>query len=120
MKKKGNLLDLVDPKIGSDYKIDEVMAMINVALLCTNPTAAARPSMSSVVSRLEGRAAVQEYFTDSSISANELNVEAMKKLYWKLEENDADNSQTKSILADRPCTSSSTSAADPYPVNLTF
>ncbi|XWS16846.1 hypothetical protein CRYUN_Cryun33cG0015600 [Craigia yunnanensis] len=118
LKMKGNLLDLVDPRIDSDYNIDEVMAMINVALLCTNPTAAARPSMSSVVSVLEGRVAVQEFYTDLSISANELNVEAMKKLYWKLEENDADNSQTKSILADRPCTSS-TSAADLYPVNLT-
>ncbi|XWS16928.1 hypothetical protein CRYUN_Cryun33cG0023800 [Craigia yunnanensis] len=119
LKMKGNLLDLVDPRIDYDYNIDEVMAMINVALLCTNPTAAARPSMSSVVSVLEGRVAVQEFYTDSSISANELNVEAMKKLYWKLEENDADNSQTTSILADRPCTSSSASAADLYPVNLT-
>ncbi|XWS16930.1 hypothetical protein CRYUN_Cryun33cG0024100 [Craigia yunnanensis] len=119
LKKRGNLLDLVDPRIGSDYNIDEVMAMINVALLCTNPTAAARPSMPSVVRMLEGRVVVPEFFSDSSISANELNVEAMKKLYWKLEENDTDESQTKSILADRSGTTS-TFVADPYPVNLTF
>ncbi|XP_022717360.1 probable leucine-rich repeat receptor-like serine/threonine-protein kinase At3g14840 [Durio zibethinus] len=118
VKEKGNILDLVDPRIGSDCNVDEVMAMINVAFLCTNRTAAARPSMSSVVSMLEGRAAVQEFFTDSSISANELNVEAMKKLYQKLEENNADYSQTRSMLADGPWTSS-TSAADLYPVNLT-
>ncbi|XP_022717355.1 probable leucine-rich repeat receptor-like serine/threonine-protein kinase At3g14840 [Durio zibethinus] len=118
LKEKGNILDLVDPRIGSDCNVDEVMVVINVALLCTNRTAAARPSMSSVVSMLEGRAAVQEFFTDSSISANELNVDAVKKLYQKLEENDADYSQTRSMLADGPWTSS-TSAADLYPVNLT-
>ncbi|XVF18538.1 hypothetical protein REPUB_Repub11eG0030900 [Reevesia pubescens] len=116
LKEKGNLLDLVDPRIGSDCNIEEAMLMVDVALLCTNPTAAARPSMSSVVSMLEGRAAVQEFFTDSSISAN---AEAMKKLYQKLEENDADNRQTKSMLADGPWTTSSTSAADLYPVSLT-
>ncbi|XVF18535.1 hypothetical protein REPUB_Repub11eG0030600 [Reevesia pubescens] len=77
LKEKGNLLDLVDPRIGSDCNIEEAMLMVDVALLCTNPTAVARPSMSSVVSMLEGRAAVQEFFTDSSISAN---AEAMKKL----------------------------------------
>ncbi|XVF18531.1 hypothetical protein REPUB_Repub11eG0030200 [Reevesia pubescens] len=116
LKEKGNLLDLVDPRIGSDCNIEEAMLMVDVALLCTNPTAVARPSMSSVVSMLEGRAAVQEFFTDSSISAN---AEAMKKLYQKLEENDADNSQTKSMLADGPWTTSSTSAADLYPVSVT-
>ncbi|EOY13467.1 Leucine-rich repeat transmembrane protein kinase, putative isoform 3 [Theobroma cacao] len=118
LKEKGNLLDLVDPRIGSECNIEEVMAMINVALLCTNPTAAARPSMSSVVSMLEGRAAISE-FIDSSFSAKEMNAEAMKKLYQQLEQNDADNSQTKSMLSDGPWTSSSTSAADLYPVNLT-
>ncbi|XP_021288262.1 probable leucine-rich repeat receptor-like serine/threonine-protein kinase At3g14840 [Herrania umbratica] len=118
LKEKGNLLDLVDPRIGSECNIEEVMAMINVALLCTNLTAAARPSMSSVVSMLEGRAAISE-FIDSSFSAKEMNAEAMKKLYLQLEQNDADNSQTKSMLADGPWTSSSTSAADLYPVNLT-
>ena len=118
LKEKGNLLDLVDERIGSDCNIDEVMAMINVALLCTNSTAAARPSMSSVVSMLEGRASVQEFFTQSSISENELNVEARKKLYRTLE-NDADICQTRSMLSDGPWTSSSTSAVDLYPVNLT-
>ncbi|XVE53068.1 hypothetical protein DITRI_Ditri02bG0174700 [Diplodiscus trichospermus] len=119
LKEKGNLLDLVDAKIGSDCNIDEVMTMINVALLCTNPTAAARPTMSSVVSMLEGKASVQEFRIDSGISTKELNALAMKKLYRSLEENEADNSQTKSMLADGPWTSSSTSAADLYPVNLT-
>ncbi|TYJ12042.1 hypothetical protein E1A91_A11G321100v1 [Gossypium mustelinum] len=104
LKENGTLLELVDTRIGSDCNIDEVMAMINIALLCTNPTASARPLMSSVVSMLEGKAEVQEYLTDTSISSNQ---------------DDTDISQTKSMLADGPWTNSSTSAADLYPANLT-
>ncbi|MFQ6635514.1 hypothetical protein Gotur_032883 [Gossypium turneri] len=96
------------------------MVMINIALLCTNPTSSARPLMSSVVSMLEGKAEVQEYLTDSSISSNrQMSAEIMKKLYQKLEEDDTNVSQTRSMLADGPWTNSSTSAADLYPVSLT-
>ncbi|KAG8479519.1 hypothetical protein CXB51_029281 [Gossypium anomalum] len=121
LKENGNLLELVDTRIGSDCDKNEVMTMINVALLCTNPTASARPPMSSVVSILEGKAEVQEYCTDSmSSSRRQKNVETMKKLYRKLEDDDdADISQTKSMLGDAPWTTSSTSAADLYPVSLT-
>ncbi|KAK5786903.1 hypothetical protein PVK06_041552 [Gossypium arboreum] len=120
LKENGNLLELVDTRVDSDCNIDGVMAMINIALLCTNPTASARPLMSSVVSMLEGKAEVQEYLTDTSISSNrQMSAEAMKKLYRKLEEDDTDISQTKSMLADGPWTNSSTSAADLYPANLT-
>ncbi|MBA0619259.1 hypothetical protein Godav_028466, partial [Gossypium davidsonii] len=94
------------------------MAMINIALLYTNPTASARPLMSSVVSMLEGKTEVQEYLTDTSISSNrQMNAKTMKKLYQKLEEDDTDISQTKSMLVDGSWTS--TSATDLYPVNLT-
>ncbi|KAB2059638.1 hypothetical protein ES319_A11G319700v1 [Gossypium barbadense] len=121
LKENGNLLELVDTRIGSDCDKNEVMTMINVALLCTSPTASARPPMSSVVSILEGKAEVQEYCTDSmSSSSRQKNVETMKKLYRKLEDDDdADISQTKSMLGDAPWTTSSTSAADLYPVSLT-
>ena len=65
-------MDLVDPRMGSGYNKEEVMAMINVALLCTNVNAIARPVMSSVVSMLEGKAAVQVLVTDSSTFIDEL------------------------------------------------
>ncbi|TYI56803.1 hypothetical protein E1A91_D11G237200v1 [Gossypium mustelinum] len=41
------------------------------------------------------------------------------KVHRKLEEDDTDISQTKSMLADGPWTNSSTSVIDLYPVNLT-
>ncbi|XVF79033.1 hypothetical protein PTKIN_Ptkin14bG0187000 [Pterospermum kingtungense] len=117
LKEEGKLLDLIDPRIGCDCNIEEVKVMIEVAFLCTNPTSAARPCMSSVVSMLEGRGAVKEFIAESSSSSIELTAEAMTKLYQQIEENE--DSHTKSLLGDGPSTTSSTSAADHCPVNLT-
>ncbi|KAI8558034.1 hypothetical protein RHMOL_Rhmol04G0056900 [Rhododendron molle] len=55
LKQKGDLMELVDPTLGSDFNKIEVTVMINVALLCTNVSPIVRPAMSSVVSMLEGR-----------------------------------------------------------------
>ncbi|KAL6201309.1 hypothetical protein ACLB2K_025023 [Fragaria x ananassa] len=55
---KGNLLELVDPRLGSDFNKKEALRTIKVALLCANPTAALRPIMSAVVRMLEGRTPV--------------------------------------------------------------
>ncbi|XP_021833846.1 probable leucine-rich repeat receptor-like serine/threonine-protein kinase At3g14840, partial [Prunus avium] len=68
LKGQGNLLDLVDPRLGSDFNKEEMMLTINVALLCCNVTSTVRPTMSSVVSMLEGRAAVQELVSDPNAS----------------------------------------------------
>ncbi|XP_039022933.1 probable leucine-rich repeat receptor-like serine/threonine-protein kinase At3g14840 [Hibiscus syriacus] len=120
LKEEGNLLDLVDPRIGSNYKKEEVMTMINVALLCTDANAAGRPAMSSVVSMLEGKASVEEFETDSSRLVDKSNSKAMmKKLYQQLEENSAPESQAHSLSTVGPWTSSSSSAADLYPITVT-
>ncbi|OMO74702.1 hypothetical protein CCACVL1_16525 [Corchorus capsularis] len=119
LKEQGNLLELVDPRMGSDYNTEEMLAMINVALLCTNANPAARPAMSSVVSMLEGRANIEELVTDSTTFPHESNSRSMKKLYQHLEEKSAPESQTQSVSTIGPWTSSSTSAADLYPVTLT-
>ncbi|XP_058100926.1 probable LRR receptor-like serine/threonine-protein kinase At1g53430 isoform X1 [Magnolia sinica] len=56
---KGSLLELVDPVLGSDYSKEEALGMLNLALLCTNPSPSLRPIMSSVVSMLEGQIVIQ-------------------------------------------------------------
>ncbi|KAK7272597.1 hypothetical protein RJT34_29302 [Clitoria ternatea] len=56
---QGNLLELVDPCLGSDYSQEEAMRMLQLALLCANPSPTLRPSMSSVVSMLEGKTPIQ-------------------------------------------------------------
>ncbi|KAG4213320.1 hypothetical protein ERO13_A01G048751v2 [Gossypium hirsutum] len=113
LKQKGNLLDLIDPRVASHCDPEEAMTMINVALVCTNSTAAARPSMSTVVSILKGKASFSNIITNSSIYGSELNP---KKLYENVEESDVENnSLTKRMLGDGQWTSSS----DLYPVGLT-
>ncbi|KAF8006485.1 hypothetical protein BT93_K0703 [Corymbia citriodora subsp. variegata] len=56
---QGNVLELVDPRLGSNYSEEEAMRMLNLGLLCTNPSPTLRPPMSSVVSMLEGKGAIQ-------------------------------------------------------------
>lgn len=100
-------MDLVDRRLGMDFNKEEAMVMINVALLCTNVTSTLRPTMSSVVSMLEGRIVIKEVALESSEILDEKKMEAMRLYY---------NDQSMSI--EGPWTASSSSAADLYPVNL--
>ncbi|XP_040987948.1 probable leucine-rich repeat receptor-like serine/threonine-protein kinase At3g14840 isoform X3 [Juglans microcarpa x Juglans regia] len=118
LKEKGSLMDLVDPKLGSDYKKQEVMNMINVALLCANVSAAVRPSMSIVVSMLEGNAVVPEISSDSSVTNDEMKAKATWDHFQHSKELKGGHSQTQSMSIDGPFTASSTSAADLYPINM--
>ena len=125
LKEKESLLELVDPRLGSKYKKEEVMVMINVALLCTNASAAVRPAMSSVVSMLEGNTVVSGLVSDPSVSSNEMK-EAMWEHFHQIKEQNMHVSQIESASStlihststDGPWTASSTSATDLYPVNL--
>ncbi|THG12169.1 hypothetical protein TEA_025032 [Camellia sinensis var. sinensis] len=45
LKEKGNLMELVDQRLESDCNKEQVMVMLNVVLLCTNATAAIRPTI---------------------------------------------------------------------------
>ncbi|KAL2245502.1 UNVERIFIED_CONTAM: putative leucine-rich repeat receptor-like serine/threonine-protein kinase, partial [Sesamum indicum] len=88
----------------------KVMRAIHVALLCTNVVAAERPTMSTVVSMLEGSASVGEFVSDSNVSITNLNSKEMAttiKDVW-----------SESISMDVPLTASSASAADLYPLSL--
>ncbi|XP_042436705.1 probable LRR receptor-like serine/threonine-protein kinase At1g07650 [Zingiber officinale] len=69
---RGNLMELVDPDLGSAYPKDEVILMLNVALLCTNSSPTLRPTMSKVVSLLEGQTPIQPFLLKVSASANSL------------------------------------------------
>ncbi|PQM39354.1 hypothetical protein Pyn_07492 [Prunus yedoensis var. nudiflora] len=115
LKGQGNLLDLVDPRLGSDFNKEEMMLTINVALLCCNVTSTVRPTMSSVVSMLEGRAAVQELVSDPNASTKE--IEAMRKHFESGFGRKTGESQTQTASTEGPWTGSSTSAHDLYPVN---
>ncbi|KAF8409124.1 hypothetical protein HHK36_005197 [Tetracentron sinense] len=118
LKGEGRLMELVDPRLGYSFNEEEVMGMINVALMCTNTSPTIRPAMSAVVSMLEGRAVVQELVSDSSISSDDARFNAIKNHYQMGRDLSMNESQTQSMLRDGPWTGSSTSAHDLYPVNL--
>ena len=111
-------MDLVDPRLGSDFNKEEVMAMLNIALLCTTISSAVRPAMSSVVSMLEGRTAVQDIVSDPSAPSDDLKLEEMKEHYRHIQEKSMGVSESKAqSMPDGPWTASS-SIPDLYPVNL--
>ncbi|CAK7350352.1 unnamed protein product [Dovyalis caffra] len=60
--KKGNLMEIMGPKLHSEFNQKEAERMIKVALLCTNASPSLRPTMSGVVSMLD-----QEVISDPSI-----------------------------------------------------
>ncbi|KAL2245503.1 UNVERIFIED_CONTAM: putative leucine-rich repeat receptor-like serine/threonine-protein kinase, partial [Sesamum indicum] len=107
LKEKGNLMELVDPRLESNFNREEVMMAINVALLCTNTVAAERPTMSAVVSMLEGRAGVQEFVLDSN-----------DNMKHKETATTGHDGQGQSISMDVPWTASSASTADLYPITV--
>lgn len=119
MKEKGNLIELVDRRLGSNFNEKEVMMMIKVGFLCTNTTANLRPSMSSVLSMLEGKTVIPEFISDSSEVMDEMKLEAMRQYYSQMEENErSETHTTHSSSKDGPWTASSSSAADLYPLHM--
>ncbi|KAK4589472.1 hypothetical protein RGQ29_020158 [Quercus rubra] len=77
LQQTGNLMELVDPKLGSEFNKEEAVRMIKVALLCTNPSPALRPNMSEVLSMLNGETAVHELGMDRSLYGSDLKVRAL-------------------------------------------
>lgn len=90
---KGNLMDLVDPRLGDDFD-KEVLKMIKVALLCTNPSPSVRPTMSEVLSMLEGNMVVKELTLEPSSSSNDWLSHATRQRYHDL----ASDSETQSLV----------------------
>ncbi|KAJ1383751.1 Serine-threonine/tyrosine-protein kinase, catalytic domain [Sesbania bispinosa] len=81
LKEKGNLMELVDPRLGVNFNENEVITIVKVALLCTNANSNLRPSMSSVLSMLEGRTVVPEFVPHPSEVRDEIKLEAMREFY---------------------------------------
>lgn len=80
LQEQGNLLELVDPNLGANYSKKEAKRMLNLALLCTNPSPSLRPSMSSAVSMLEGKIPVQAPLVKRSSTNDEMRFKAFEKL----------------------------------------
>ncbi|GMP74144.1 hypothetical protein CsSME_00031651 [Camellia sinensis var. sinensis] len=78
LQQKGNLVELVDPSLGSDYSSEQANTILELAMLCTNPSPSLRPPMSEVVKTLEGKSKIvgasfsTPYSMDDSAMAEEM------------------------------------------------
>ncbi|XP_023645212.1 probable LRR receptor-like serine/threonine-protein kinase At1g07650 isoform X2 [Capsella rubella] len=106
LQERGSLLQLVDPTL-NDYLEEEAMLMLNVALMCTNASPTLRPTMSQVVSLLEGKTALQELLSDPSFSTVNPKLKALRNHFWQNE-----LSRSLSFSSSGHCTASVNSLAD--------
>ncbi|KAL4627304.1 hypothetical protein ACB092_05G157400, partial [Castanea dentata] len=95
LQQRGDLMELVDPELGSDFSKEEALRMIKVALLCTNPSPVLRPVMTAVVNMLEGRIVIDELTRGPSIYGDEWGFEALRDQYG---ESSRPNSMESQIL----------------------
>nr|XP_023884252.1 probable leucine-rich repeat receptor-like serine/threonine-protein kinase At3g14840 isoform X1 [Quercus suber] len=116
---KGSMMELVDPELGTEFSKEEALRMIKVALLCINPSPALRPTMSAVVSMLEGQTVIDELNIDLRVYSNEWTFDSLSDQFGQSQRESSMESQglTQSLKA-RWIGSSSTSAQDLYPTNL--
>ncbi|KAI5570922.1 hypothetical protein BDE02_11G059900 [Populus trichocarpa] len=105
----GNLMEIVDPKLQSEFNKEEAERMIKLALLCTNASPSLRPAMSEVVSMLEGQTSIPEVTLDPSIYGDDLHSKRVKGHYQQALFPPSD----KSWIGN----SSTISAPDLYPIN---
>nr|TKS02604.1 putative leucine-rich repeat receptor-like serine/threonine-protein kinase [Populus alba] len=114
LQKNGDIMEIVDPRLGSEFNKKEVVRMINVALLCTNQSPALRPTMSTVVSMLEGKTDVEELvMVPSTLGDPSGYATALHKKFAQSSVNGS-LSETQSLVksSEGPWTASSSSSAN--------
>lgn len=115
LQQKGNLMEMVDAKLESELNNEEVIRTIKVALLCTSPSPALRPTMSEVVSMLEGRTIVDDVVIDLSVYGDELRFNALREQFDQIQPVLMSSTEAESLMhSSDPAWigSSSTSAQD--------
>ena len=104
-------MELVDPRLGSNISEGEAIRMIKVALLCTNPSPALRPTMSAALGMLEGRISTQEFSSDPSVYNDGLNLQGLRDKYDELQFSSIEP-QSFSTSSDTKESSAMTSSTD--------
>nr|XP_007149536.1 hypothetical protein PHAVU_005G078400g [Phaseolus vulgaris]ESW21530.1 hypothetical protein PHAVU_005G078400g [Phaseolus vulgaris] len=112
LNERGNIMELVDPKLNLDVNEDEVRLIVKVALLCTHVTSSYRPCMSLVLSMLEGRTMVSEFDSHCSEVMDEMKLEVMREFYSQMDENKTSDTRSLSLTKGVPWTDSSSTATD--------
>ncbi|XP_023765406.1 probable LRR receptor-like serine/threonine-protein kinase At1g53430 [Lactuca sativa] len=105
LQEQGSLLELVDPSLVK-YSKDEAMRMLNIALLCTNPSPTLRPPMSQVVKMLDGKLPVQPPVVKRGVENPDMRFKAFDMIshdsQTQVSTISTDSQGPRSISTDRP------------------
>lgn len=71
-------MELVDQKLGFEFNEVEAERMIRVALICTNASPSLRPTMSEVVSMLEGTSIIPDAVPLSGTHSEDLRFKTLR------------------------------------------
>ena len=115
LQQAGNLMKLIDESLGSEVKEAEIL--VKVALLCTNASPSLRPTMSEVVSMLEGRTTVPDMIPEPSTYSDDLRFKAMRDLRPQRDSHSLSRSQTQNSTTVHTFCSSTTSGHDIFEIN---
>ncbi|XP_070663114.1 probable LRR receptor-like serine/threonine-protein kinase RFK1 isoform X5 [Malus domestica] len=117
LQQTGNLLELIDERLGSEVDQKEAEIMVKVALLCTNASASLRPSMSEVVSMLEGQIPVPDVIPKPSTYKEDLRFKAMRDLHRQRGDHSSSTAHTQNSTTVHTFESTSTTGLDFSEIN---
>ncbi|XP_041023582.1 probable LRR receptor-like serine/threonine-protein kinase RFK1 isoform X1 [Juglans microcarpa x Juglans regia] len=112
LQQTGKLMKLIDERLESGVDEKEAEIMVKAALLCTNASASLRPTMSEVVSMLEGRLSVPDQIPEASTYHEDLRFKAMRDLHKDRQNQSSSGSQTHNSTAAHTFCSTSTFGHD--------
>ncbi|KAK3206729.1 hypothetical protein Dsin_020775 [Dipteronia sinensis] len=113
LQQNGKLMELVDPKLKSEFKEEEAERMIKVSLLCTNASPSLRPTMSEVVGMLVGTTNIPDAIPEAGSYSQDLRFKAIRDQRRLMH----DQSLVGNHAGHPTSTGSSTSGQDLYEVN---
>lgn len=108
-------MEIVDETLRSEVNEKEAEIMIKVGLLCTNASPTQRPSMSEVVTMLEGQVPIPDTIPEPSDYTEDLRFKAMRDL--RKHEESVNGSQTLNSTTIHTFSSSYVSENDLFDIN---
>ncbi|KAM1347359.1 hypothetical protein PS2_036299 [Malus domestica] len=112
LQRTGKLKELIDENLGTEVNDKEAEVVVKVGLLCTNASASLRPTMSEVVSMLEGQTEVPDIIPEASTYTEDLRFKSLRDVHHQSQTQSLSGSQSQnSANANTFCSSSSSHQA---------
>ncbi|CAI9279064.1 unnamed protein product [Lactuca saligna] len=113
---QGSLIDLVDPRLGSEFNKKEAVGMLKITLLCTNQSRGLRPTMYEVVTMLEGHTKIKDPNVDVIMYEEELRFQELGKTFEEMQSHDSEQTE----ISNKPTSSNSNDLYPDSQISETF